>query len=87
MYNQILAEEFNGAKVKIIDSSDTKEIGISGIIVMETKNTFVIDTDKGRKIVKKKGNIFMLYKNNKYYIILGHLILLRPKERVEKFVK
>jgi ribonuclease P protein subunit POP4 len=53
MNKKILAQEFIGTKVKIIDSTNKLLVGFEGIIINETKNTFVIKTNGGEKTVLK----------------------------------
>ncbi len=49
IYNNrnIVLHELNGLRVRVVNCSDPGQIGISGTVVMETKNTFHI-SDKGR---------------------------------------
>lgn len=50
---------FFGKPIKIIDSTDPSLRGIEGILVDETKNTFLLSTRKGLKRVVKNTIIFI----------------------------
>jgi len=77
------AENFIGKYIKIISSSDPNQIGIEGIVIYETKNTFHILKGEKIKIIPKKPNIFLI--NNQ--IIEGYKILFTPEMRLKKYLK
>ena len=60
-----------GSKIKILGYSDPNLIGKEGIIVFETRKTFLIQTPKKRITVFKDNGIFEIYYNNKKLIIPG----------------
>ena len=49
---------FIGKSVKVLHATNTTYINIEGVIIDETKNTFVIKTDAGEKTVLKKDAEF-----------------------------
>ncbi len=57
-----------------------KDTDVKGRVVDETKNTLVIDTDKGLKRIIKDKNRFVVYANEKEIKIRGEEINLRPWE-------
>lgn len=77
-YNE--TREYLGLKVKIIESSDESQRGLTGIVYNETKNTFQIKTKKGLKRVTKKGKIFMF---NDEFVVEGDNINYRPEDRIK----
>ncbi len=80
----ILAHEWIGLEVEVIDSPNPYEIGISGIVVDETMNTLKIKTEKGLKIVAKKGRTFRVKFGGKVLRVKGDLIAFRPEDRIKK---
>ena len=72
-------DEFLGKKVKITSSSMKHQIGIEGIIVDETKNTFTI-LKQGKEIKVLKSNKEFLIEGTK---IIGNKIKKRPEERIK----
>lgn len=69
--------ELIGSKVEI------EEKKIKGVIIDETKNTFIIRSKIGDKVLPKKGNIFKI----KGEIIIGDNIMQRPYDRLRKTYK
>lgn len=64
---------------------ETRVVGeeINGVIIDETKNTFLIRTKKGDKRVPKEGNEFKV----KQGVIKGEIITQRPYDRLKKKYK
>jgi RNase P/RNase MRP subunit p29 len=71
---------FIGKKVEILSSSNESYIGTVGIILDETKNSFVIDADGKRKIIMKKGTKFVINEQ----IVDGNDVMRRIEERIKK---
>ncbi len=80
----ILAHEWIGLEVEVVDSPNPSEIGIKGIVVDETMNTLKIKTEKGLKIVAKKGRTFRVRFEGKVLRVKGDLIAFRPEDRIKK---
>lgn len=51
-----------GERVRIIDSSDPKHIGIEGTVLLETANTFIIEKSNKKIRVQKRGSVFEIIK-------------------------
>jgi len=77
-------EEFIGQNVKIVDCTDPNWKGQSGLIVDETKNTFLIKTNHGNKKIAKKTAMFEFKTNDEKIIIDGKKIVYRPEDRIKK---
>lgn len=75
----ILNHEFIGQNVKIKSQK--------GIIIDETKNTFIILTKKNEKIIPKEKNMFEFEINNEKIKINGNKITQRPFDRLKKKYK
>jgi len=80
--------EYLGHNILVKKSSDKTKVGVSGIVLDETKNTFVIKTNEqskkeGIKNIPKKGSEFEIEIDNVKYLISGEKILIRPEDRVK----
>ena len=75
----ILNHEFIGQNVKIKSQK--------GLIIDETKNTFIILTKKNEKIISKEKNMFEFEINNEKIKINGNKIMQRPFDRLKKKYK
>ena len=79
----IVKHELIGLNTNVVESKNKANIGISGKIIDETKNTIIIES-KGRKKSLFKNNIIIdVHLDNKIVRINGKLLLGRPKERVK----
>ncbi|PIU62595.1 ribonuclease P [archaeon CG_4_8_14_3_um_filter_38_5] len=77
----VMNHEFIGLKTEV------KNSGMKGIIVDETKNTFIIRSNTKDKIIPKKGNEFKLNLAEGDYTIKGDAVMQRPYERLRKKYK
>ncbi|MEM4221941.1 MAG: ribonuclease P protein subunit [archaeon] len=78
---KILLGEILGEKLTVIKSTCPELVGLSGIVVDETMNTFKIETiKKEEKIIPKKCCIFEI----SGVVIDGSEILYRPEDRLKK---
>jgi len=80
----ILAHEWIGLNVEVVESPNPCEVGIKGVVVDETMNTLKIKTEKGLKTVIKKGRIFRVKFAGKVLRVKGDLINFRPEERIKR---
>lgn len=76
---------FIGLKARVVQSPDPTIRSVSGKVVLETKNTFVFATEKGRKVIPKKDNEFE-FSDGKVVRVSGTAIIGRPEERIAKLV-
>ncbi len=85
MNKKMLAkDELIGNTVRIISSVDKSWNNRSGIIVDETKKTFVIkEEDKYRRIAKNIA-CFEFKNNSEKFTIKGSEIMYRPEDRIKK---
>jgi ribonuclease P protein subunit POP4 len=77
-------DEFIGLRVKILECTDPNWIGQSGLIIDETKNTFIIEIKNRTKIIAKKSAIFEFIINGEKINIIGEKIVFRPEDRIKK---
>lgn len=79
------AIEYIGLRVTVIKNPSRERIGIGGVVVDETKNTFVIQKDDGKEVtVPKRGSTFRFLEGNERFDIDGSSIAFRPEERPKK---
>jgi ribonuclease P protein subunit POP4 len=81
--SNFLKGEFIGMKTKILASNDPSLIGIDGIIIDETRNTFLIDINGKEKRIAK--DIVMIKIGGR--IIDGKKIKYRPEDRIKRIKK
>ncbi len=77
--------EYIGLNVEVINSSSPEQIGIRGVVVDETKNTFKIEKENGKEvIIPKKGSVFLFKKGEEEFKVEGSRIQYSPEERLKK---
>ncbi len=79
--------ELIGLDVIVVNSTNPLQRGIKGNIVDETRNTIIIETERGRKIIMKKGARFRVKLGDGYVDITGNEINYRPQERIKKILR
>ena len=72
--------EFIGENVQISYHSDPSLCGVSGMIIDETRETIVIESEGVRKVVSKRPAKFMFEDGE----VLGSKIAYRPQDRIKK---
>ena len=75
--------ELIGLNVEIVYSKNPGIKGIKGSIIDETKNTFLIETENGRKKVLKEQCAFEFEFPGKKVRVEGKLLLHRPEDRLK----
>ena len=75
--------ELIGMNSVVVESTNKSLIGISGMIINETKNMLILNTKLGEKSIPKSTCKFEVTKNDKIDIINGLDLLKRPHERLE----
>lgn len=80
----LLKIEFIGLEIEVINSKNHSLNGLKGVVVDETKNTLIIETDKGLKSLLKSQINFGFSYDQKKYIVDGTKICFRPEERIKK---
>jgi len=76
---KFLKTEFIGLELEVMDSGNKSIIGLKGKIIDETKNTFILKTEKGIKKVIKKHNIFNIHGKT----VEGSRIMKRAEDRIK----
>jgi ribonuclease P protein subunit POP4 len=81
----VLRHELIGLEARVTNSSDPGLLGISGIIIDETRDMLVIEQAGKPKIVPKSTSIFVLtLPSGEEVEVDGAKLVARPEERVRK---
>ncbi len=83
----IVLAELIGLRARIIRSADSRQKGIVGNVIDETKNTIVMETAEGKRSFIKGISRFRFYTPDGAFDVEGREINFRPDERIEKAVK
>ncbi len=78
----MLARDWIGLVVEVVDSPNSSEIGLKGMVVDETMKTLRIETEKGVRMVAKSKRVFEVEVEGMRFRINGDLIAFRPEERI-----
>ena len=81
---KLARDEFIGLHVTIRECMDSKWIGKYGVIIDETKNTFLIRINGKNKKIAKKIAKFEFENDKKKTILNGSKIAYRSEDRVKK---
>ena len=71
-----------GLHATIIESSNSQLKGLNGIIVYETKNTFMLETMNGLKTIPKLFNKWEFQINKLKIIVEGLIMRKKPQDRI-----
>jgi ribonuclease P protein subunit POP4 len=84
----IIRCEFIGTEVQIAKSSHHGNVGMSGKIVDESRNTFTLLCEGKRKTVVKDSSVFRFeFPDRTIVEIEGRLLAGRPEDRLKKTIK
>jgi len=88
VHPEILSYEFIGTTMRITKSTNSSEVGLSGVIVNETRNTFVIAATTGPKRVAKASiTLNFIFQDSTIVEVEGRLLTGRPEDRLKKTVR
>ncbi|MDA4120979.1 MAG: ribonuclease P protein subunit [Thaumarchaeota archaeon] len=71
-----------GKRLRVFSSSDPTKAGVSGIAVLETAKTILLQTDARRLTVEKTGTIFQIAVSGE--VLLGSDMAGRLEDRLGK---
>ena len=85
----IVRHELIGLKVKIYDSTDKGIIGVTGLIVDETRNMFIVNVGSEEKKIVKDQCVFSFFLPDikKWVKVIGSILVARPEDRIKKKIK
>lgn len=86
--SNIIRCEFIGTLVRVARGSHSGNVGIHGIIVGETRNTFAIMHDGKKKTIPKDSSVFHFKLSDGAIVeVSGKLLIGRPEDRLKKGVR
>jgi ribonuclease P protein subunit POP4 len=84
----IISSEFIGTEAKVAKSRQEGYVGISGRIINETRNTFVILHKGERKRIIKDSAVFHFkFSDGTIVEIDGKILVRRPEDRLKKRIR
>ena len=81
---RLARSELIGLDVKIIESENRFNRGIKGKIIDETKNIFIVKTEKRKKKIIKNQCVFEFKLKEKNIQLNGKSLTIRPEERIKQ---
>lgn len=85
---EIISQEFIGTQSRVAQSFHAGYLGISGKIIDETKNTFLIQHEGETKRVVKDVTVFhFTFSDGTIVEIDGKLLVGKPEDRLKKTIK
>lgn len=86
--SEIINQEFIGTQSRITQSSHAGYLGISGKIIDETKNTFLIQHEnETKRIIKDVAVFHFTFPDGTTIEIDGKLLVGKPEDRLKKTIK
>jgi ribonuclease P protein subunit POP4 len=77
--------EFIGLNAKVVKSTNPNYVGITGRVIDETRNTFVIRHENEDTVVAKNVAVFhFTMPDGSVVEVEGNVIIGRPEDRVKK---
>jgi len=84
----IVRFELIGLEAKIHMSSNPENIGISGRVVDETRNTLSLLSESRRRMIPKQSNLFHFkFPDETIVEIDGAILVGRPEDRLKKSIR
>lgn len=81
MVSTTFPDELIGEEITIVDSTNKDEIGITGIVIDETKNTLLLDVQGKRKTIIKHTVTLKVIRTGQ--VVAGKNIVKRPEDRIK----
>lgn len=86
--HNILRHELTGLDVRVEQARNRNLNGISGLVVLETRNMVFIRTGTGVKKVAKKGVVFRFtLPSGKRVDVTGTVLVMAPEKRINMRIK
>lgn len=80
----LVQETLIGLEVEITEARCKGYIGLKGRIVDETRNTFLLENDRVRRIPKKDVKFAITTSEGKRIEVNGSMLMHRPEDRIKK---
>ncbi len=84
----LVRHELIGLPVEVVEGTNPFQVGISGRVVDETRNTFLIETRSGDKRVPKSCNCFLFTLSQGLKVKAeGSVLVSQPENRINKKIR
>lgn len=84
----LVRNELIGLRVEVAESRNPTMVGITGRVVDETRNTFLIETRSGEKRVPKSCNCFIFTLSQGLKVKAeGSVLVSQPENRINKRIR
>ncbi|KAL2914094.1 RNase P/RNase MRP complex subunit [Polyrhizophydium stewartii] len=85
---KLVKADFHGAMLTVAKSKCPANVGLSGIVIKDTENTFhLVTRDNKLKVVPKLNNVFTFGIGDTLFTLFGNQFRTRPAERATKKFK
>ncbi len=86
--SSIVQNEFIGFAANVVKCSNPTVVGLKGQVIDETRNTFTLSCDSGRKVVIKDTAVFDFTLSDGTVVeIDGKVMMGRPEDRLKKRIR
>lgn len=77
--------ELIGLDVRVVASSDPGQIGLSGQVVDETRNTFLLETKRNvLRLAKRNTSLIFTLPDGQNVRVYGSILVSQPENRISK---
>ena len=84
----LVRHELVGLLLEVTESTNPDNVGITGRVVDESRNTITIDTRKGtRNLIKDQCTFSFTIPDGRKVRVRGSLLVARPEDRTKKKLK
>lgn len=84
----LVRHELIGLPVEVVEGTNPSQLGISGRVIDETRNTFLIETRSGDKRVPKSCNCFLFTLSQGLKVKAeGSVLVSQPENRINKKIR
>ncbi len=81
----LVRHELIGLEVRIVESTNHSQVGLSGRVVDESRNILSIETARGVKNLPKQDCTFSFHlPSGEWVRVDGKLLVARPEDRIKK---
>ncbi|MHA2065618.1 MAG: ribonuclease P protein component 1 [Candidatus Thorarchaeota archaeon] len=85
---ELVRHELIGLEARVLESSNPSQVGLSGRVVDETRQTLSLETKKGVKSFAKDQCVFSFrLPSGESVKVEGKLLVSRPEDRIKKKLK
>lgn len=79
--------EYVGREISVTRARNPLYLSVQGLVMDETKNTFVIRTKEGDRRIPKNGNTFRIETASEKFEVAGNTILYTVEDRIRNASK